>query len=177
MYGFLFFILALMPSFAEAANKAREILANENIAKTKADAEVQTAAQNAKASKEPSLTPQQFMDWMNATKNSPMSPQDKKDVIQDVKEAAKASVNPKPSNSSGQGVATKDKIFIFQAIDFKGSTITDFPLLATVYDILHSKTVLAKAGFTGFGQTLLKFDDSQPTIKIVIDTNPITIKS
>lgn len=164
-------------SFAEAANKAREILANENIAKTKADAEVQTAAQNAKASKEPSLTPQQFMDWMNAAKNSPMSPQDKKDVIQDVKEAAKASVNPKPSNPNSQGTATKDKIFVFQALDFKGSTITDFPLQATMYDILHNKTVLDKAGFTGYGQTTVKFDDTQPTIKIIINTNPITIKS
>ena len=98
-------------SFAEAANKAREILANENIAKTKADAEVQTAAQNAKASKEPNLTPQQFMDWMNAAKNAPMSPQDKKDVIQDVKEAAKASVNPK---STGQSASSTKKLMIFR---------------------------------------------------------------
>jgi hypothetical protein len=81
-----------------------------------------------------------------------------------------------PSAAQG-GPATKDKIFVFQAIDFKGNTISDFPMQATVFDILHSKTVLNKSSFTGYGQTLIKFDDATPTIKIVLETNPITIKS
>lgn len=167
--------------FAEAANAAKGILAK-NADKSGGAAPGTSEAGKSTASgaqMQPSPTsitkPQDLMDWMNAVKNSGMSPGDKKDVIQDVKEGAKKTVNPKPIASAKEKV-TKAKTFVFQSFDYKGATI-EFQIKATVHDILDNKTVAENAMFTGHGQLALSFSSATPIILIFLTTDPIVINT